>query len=406
MKKLIIIILLLSLTGCSSVNLGAVKNNESKEKVNTEKLKAHKSKILKSETIKECIEYEELKSSKKASTSSNNLSIKGKCKKTRDIKKYYYISDKKVPVKKIKQKGKELTEDISKRTKNSVHFKIEKDEKLLGAADNSKETYIAHFYPGTQFISEDDEWYQTEVSTTSIETFKIETATTTSGIISYFLYKLIKIANAITDTFYPSTCGTIRHNGSPYSTIQSASTGTSLDPGAGTNIDYITNYKVGSTYYVDRTLYNIDTSEIGSGSTISSAKFYIKTSDVSSFRFNDDIDSVSLVLNTTASNTSYTIDDFGNFGTVKQATDIAFSTLFQNTYFNFDLNSTGLGNISKTGFTKLGTRCAKDIAADEPSGANQLGTQDAESAGTLNDPYLEVTYTTGPPTERRIMLIN
>ena len=106
LNKLLIAILLFSLTGCSSnIIVGAIDKYKP--------LKATKDKILYNETV-DWIEH------KDDGSSVNN----GK------IKKYLYISDKKVE----KEKG----EDLSKRTYNAKFFKIEND--LLGATKINEDT--------------------------------------------------------------------------------------------------------------------------------------------------------------------------------------------------------------------------------------------------------------------------
>ena len=107
MKKFLLIILLFSLTGCSqSVDiLGGKKVKEKPVKV--KKLKASKDKILKAETVNECIEW--------------NDELKMDCKKTKKVKQYHYISDVKVGKQTYKYKANKnskeeiiLTEDLSK----------------------------------------------------------------------------------------------------------------------------------------------------------------------------------------------------------------------------------------------------------------------------------------------------
>jgi hypothetical protein len=62
-------------------------------------------------------------------------------------------------------------------------------------------------------------------------------------------------------------------------------------------------------------------------------------------------------------------------------------------YFSFVLNATGLGWVSKTGYTLLGLREGHDCLDNIPDGLNSIRCLMSENTGTSVDPYLEVTYT-------------
>ena len=137
-----------------------------------------------------------------------------------------------------------------------------------------------------------------------------------------------KIGNT-TSTFYPdagkpgttSVDGEIDHRGaSSYATAHDATDGTHVDFSEVT-ILVVQNYKGGSLYYLNRVITNFDTDPIPNTDTISSATFSVYVEGFT----NDDPDSLSIITNTGASNTDYSTADYDQFGTVKQATDIAYS---------------------------------------------------------------------------------
>jgi hypothetical protein len=100
-----------------------------------------------------------------------------------------------------------------------------------------------------------------------------------------------------------------------------------------------------------------------------------------------------------ASNTSLVAGDFDSFGSVAQCdTPMAYASFSISGYNDFAFNSTGRGNISKTGISKFGGRNANyDVAASAPTWGATLSSEMngyyADQTGTANDPKLVVTYT-------------
>jgi len=100
-----------------------------------------------------------------------------------------------------------------------------------------------------------------------------------------------------------------------------------------------------------------------------------------------------------ASNTALEAGDFDSLGTVAQSdTSITHDSWSITGYNDFALNSTGIGNISKTGITKFGSRFATyDVANSAPTWSslaiNRVNCYYADQTGTTNDPKLVVTYT-------------
>lgn len=80
-------------------------------------------------------------------------------------------------------------------------------------------------------------------------------------------------------------------------------------------------------------------------------------------------DSISMVTSTPASDVGLVNADYSRLGTTKQASDIAISGITANNsaFTAFTLNSTGLGNISKTGVTKFGIRITFDNDNEDDS---------------------------------------
>lgn len=118
---------------------------------------------------------------------------------------------------------------------------------------------------------------------------------------------------------------------------------------------------------VRRMILLFDTSSILGSSEITAAtlEFVGATAEFQ----NDFADSVSLVTSTPASNTALVDADYGQLGTTKQATDklISSMTVDDAAFTVFTLNSTGEGNINKTGITKFGMRTTRENDDSEPT---------------------------------------
>jgi len=73
--------------------------------------------------------------------------------------------------------------------------------------------------------------------------------------------------------------------------------------------------------------------------------------------------------------------DVAGWGSTRQATDLTLAGITTSAFNDFTLNSTGVGNISKTGVTRLGLRIAADADNAEPSWSSGV------IAGLTVDPY-------------------
>jgi len=162
-------------------------------------------------------------------------------------------------------------------------------------------------------------------------------------------------------------------------------------------------------YSIIRGLINFDTSALGATSTITAATVSLTLSQFPVDRsgpFGFQTDYIRLVPNTIVSNVNYATTDYGLIGTVAQGPDILVADLSFPGAAAWTLNSTGLGNISKTGITHFGVRLGSDIdnvspvQGTDPSfplvgGALVFFDSSENTAGTATDPTLVVTYTPG-----------
>lgn len=134
---------------------------------------------------------------------------------------------------------------------------------------------------------------------------------------------------------------------------------------------------------VRRSAFLFDTSDIGSGATISAADITLRTDNQGSQNAdNDGNDFVAIVSSNPASNTAIVAGDFDAIGDaidnptemhdVGERLDITGTT--NETDYTWTLNSTGIANIAKTGISKFGGREGHDILDDQPN----LGAQDRD----------------------------
>lgn len=148
---------------------------------------------------------------------------------------------------------------------------------------------------------------------------------------------------------------------------------------------------------VDRAFFPFDTSAIPDGVSITSATCNIMTADTA----NHHVDTtIHLVTTTQASNTALVTEDFDQMGAVDQASAINTSAMTVNTYNSWSLNATGIGNISLTGYTKLGLRTGHDVSntacTNSTNNTSNRGFFSSANAGVDKDPYLEIIYPGDP----------
>lgn len=157
-----------------------------------------------------------------------------------------------------------------------------------------------------------------------------------------------------------------------------------------------------------RSFYLFDSSSIPDTDTIDSATFsvYVTAKDTGGGDFTDEIAMVDV---TPASNTAIVATDYVNSGTTKQATNLTIASITTSAYNDWTLNSTGLGNISKTSITKFGLRQEDDRANTEPTAdaTDQISSIRADyvdQTGTSSDPKLVVVHSVAAVTPTRTLL--
>jgi hypothetical protein len=146
----------------------------------------------------------------------------------------------------------------------------------------------------------------------------------------------------------------------------------------------------GTLYTVSRLFFPFDTSSLEDNAIINGATFSLFGENKT---INQD-DSVCIIQTFQASTSSLSVNDWNSVGSTVAATMMV-SSWSVTGYNNFSLNSTGLGWIDKTGFTKIGLRSLSDINA-EPSGNFSISMYFSEQTGTSQDPKLVVDFVVVP----------
>lgn len=191
--------------------------------------------------------------------------------------------------------------------------------------------------------------------------------------------------------------GEVYTGGAVWDTQHDATSGTA--DGAATTA-WVYSEPGGANYWIGRMALPFDTSAIPDGATITSAtlKVYVDTKTDSD---NDANAFIRVVQNTTASATALDNGDYDQIGSIDNptagASDTDITGISSGAYLSIPLNSTGLSWINKTGHTKLGLREGHDATDTAPnvSGITGMRVRTANTAGTSQDPILEITYQTG-----------
>jgi hypothetical protein len=139
----------------------------------------------------------------------------------------------------------------------------------------------------------------------------------------------------------------------------------------------------------------LDDAAVISAATVSAQCFSTDNTD------NDGDDWITLVQTSQASNTALTTADYNTCGNPisnpsegvdsGQRKDI--SGLSTSVYTVWTLNSTGIGWIDATGYTKLGFREGHDAQDIRVAGNNRARFYTSEQTGTSQDPKIDITYT-------------
>jgi hypothetical protein len=151
---------------------------------------------------------------------------------------------------------------------------------------------------------------------------------------------------------------------------------------------------------LDRAVFTFDTSAIPDTDVISSATLWIYGSAKS-----DDGTAIAPDINvydaTPSTNYNFAAANFGQIGATALSTAITYAGWSTTGYNDFVLNASGLGSISTSGITRLGTRNANyDVANVVPAwSANTshfITGYLAQEAGTSKDPKLVVVHASAP----------
>ncbi|MBR9704395.1 hypothetical protein GOV12_03215, partial [Candidatus Pacearchaeota archaeon] len=184
--------------------------------------------------------------------------------------------------------------------------------------------------------------------------------------------------------------GHVENSGSDWDTVH--------DAGSGDNYDYTfstagaMDYYFEGDYYIYRSFVPIDTSGIDDNAVIDTASLYLYGDTIYTDLYPCDLH---LVQTSQSSSSSLYYDDFNQVGSIEGTPAVDMSYLYTSSYNQFDLNSTGMSWIDKTGTTYLGLRTYYDFNDIDPDDGYQEGYcwfhyKTSEESGTDKDPYLEV----------------
>ena len=149
-----------------------------------------------------------------------------------------------------------------------------------------------------------------------------------------------------------------------------------------------------------RSIFTFDTSSLGSLAVISAAVMSLYGDNTYT---NDNgtaiTPSIDIYTSTPAADNNLAIGDYAQIQSTSQTgSPITYANWTNAAYNDFTFNSTGRGNVNKTGISRFGCRNANyDVAASVPTWSatslHTLGGIYADTAGTSTDPKLVITYT-------------
>lgn len=285
-------------------------------------------------------------------------------------------------------------EAVDRRTSNSQTSILN----VVETETEKVETLKTTFYSSPQFYKDGEDWLQIEYATTTPEVFAA------SGAIRYVQkrewWERVLPGEPLfaqTSTFYPdadpetnSIDGTLGNFNADWSTARNGSRGFAEDTAVGVSSEELNGTAL---YAITRGVVLFDTSSLPDDVTVTAATLGLKVDSVDNTD-NDGDDTLNVVSVNPASNTELLSTDYNSFGSTLFSSAVDVTGVTVETFVEFDLNSTGLSNVIKTGVTKLGLREGHDLndttIADNSSSAVIF--KGAETAGTTEDPYLEVTY--------------
>lgn len=297
-----------------------------------------------------------------------------------------------------------VAEDISQRTSSSRTFVTDRPD-----------VRISEFITGPQYFKDDlGYWWQAEYAyATPAEFAKLPKTQLYARLNDTSRFAFIKKAFATTSTFYPdpdpestSVDGRVARENA----AAANETWTQIREGVGNTanssnavLNDLALIKTDSDttdswQQMGRAVFGFDTSAIPDTDVISSATFSIKGSG----KTDNFSQSVAIDRNPPATATNLVSGDYdiAGWAGVEQASNrITFASWSTTGYNDFSLNATGLGNISKTGVTWLGTRASGDFDNSPPTWSSNLTASvtghSADRADTDQDPKLVVVH--APP---------
>ena len=176
-------------------------------------------------------------------------------------------------------------------------------------------------------------------------------------------------------------------DGTEYDSTTTATDGVRITQG--NSYDYWTGIK--------RSIFTLDTSLLTSSATISNSIFTIRCIGKTN-SLNADM-AIDIFTSSPNANNALQNSDYGQIGTISQTgSPISYASIQTGAYNDLTFNATGIGNISKTGITKLGLREANYDAKNieptpgSPNSYFSIMFYYADQSGTTYDPKLVVTY--------------
>jgi hypothetical protein len=292
-------------------------------------------------------------------------------------------------------------EDIGKRSNNSRVYQKPSD-------DPEVENYVGKFYTGHPFQLDEGVWKETDNATTTATAFLLQIDNTLLDEVKGILGRPVFAA---TDTTYSGVGdGHIYgSHSSSWNTAHDAATGDAVDY-TGVSMSISTEEYNSDDFDIFRGFLPFDTSALDDDAIISAVdlNIYVPSKDNED---NDGNDFITVIQTTQASNTSLITADYNQAGATNNPTEgvdvgqrkdlTIISTL---AYLTFSLNDTGIGWVSKTGYTNLGLREGHDVVDEEIANGtySRLSVYTSERTGTSEDPYLTITYVIEYPTKFKI----
>lgn len=166
-------------------------------------------------------------------------------------------------------------------------------------------------------------------------------------------------------------------------------------------------------YNIFRNFILFDTSSITENAVISAASISVTSAGSTQNSDDDGDDYIAVTTSTPASNTAITTADFDQVSFTEQH-DAGERADWSNmnsadTVWTFDLNATGIGNVSKTDISKFALLEGHDIQnhpyAGPVNSSTNINVYSSDQTGTSKDPVLSVTYTLPSSSPKTIIII-